>query len=76
MLICTLIGMGVLKLHRTKYLYLSLLPKTNREENYSSLTNPNVEETNMAEKIDYQKGEIKIRCLNILKYHTRNITVL
>ena len=36
---------GVLKPHRIKYLHISLLPKTNREENYSSLTNQNVEET-------------------------------
>ena len=31
---------------QTKYLLISLLAKINREVNYSSLTNQNVEETN------------------------------
>ena len=41
---------GVLKPHRIKYLHIYHYPKTNREENYSSLTNQNIEEINIAGK--------------------------
>ena len=49
---------GTLKLHTTKYLHISLLTKNKQRRKYSSLTNQNIEEINIAGKIIIRKEKL------------------